>query len=92
MHEGRYQYVKYDRRNGPIKTGTPMYLKDLSTFEVTEMPDGCSLMGYSIMNLKWPWWERAMWFLTGKREKGRWSPIRFFFIQVTGYISASKAS
>lgn len=86
--QGRYRYVRYDRRNGTVKVGSAMFLLDPKTFEVTS--DAGALMpfvGVSLIATKWRWYERLMWRLTGKQELGRWSPVRFFFVQESGFVS-----
>lgn len=87
MNQGRYRYVRYDRRNGDVKVGSAMFLLDLKTFEVTNDAGALTpFIGVSLIATKWLWYERLMWRLTGKQELGRWSPVRFFFVQEQGFI------
>jgi hypothetical protein len=86
MNEGRYRYVRYDRRNGPIVQGTVMYLRDPKTFEV-DLGKSCGpMIGCSLIATKWSLADQIMWHLTGRPELGDYSPVRFFFVQETGWV------
>lgn len=85
MKAGTYRYVKYDRRNGPIKVGTMMFLVDPVTFEVDLGKSGGSPVGVSLIATEWTWWEQMMWRFSGFPELGKWSPIRFLFVQQSNY-------
>jgi hypothetical protein len=79
--EGRYRYVRYDRRNGPIVPGTVLYLKDEEKWEVDLGQSRGPAIGWSIIETRWSLFEAIMWSLRGCPELGEFSPIRFFFMQ-----------
>lgn len=80
------RYVRYDRRNGPIVQGTVMYLRDPKTFDVDLGKSGGPMIGWSLIATKWSLGDRIMWHLTGRPELGKYSPVRFFFVQESGFI------
>ncbi len=86
---GQYTYVKYDRRNGPLKVGECVSLRDEKTFEVVPCDMGKSLSFYGVTLVatkKWALWNQFLWLITGKRQ-GKYSPIRYFFVLTKGAIN-----
>ena len=75
----------YDRRNGPMRPGDLIYLKEATTWEVTTRPTAkTTALGWAIAAINWPWWHRVLWALQWFPERGKWAPIRFCFIQEAG--------
>jgi len=85
---GRYRYVRYDRRNGVVKRFQPMFLLDEKTFEVNINGAIERLLGYALVDTKeWTFGDRLRWYIEGCPEFGEFSPIRFFFVQESGFVS-----
>ena len=83
---GRFRYVKINRwRDRHIKIGQCMFLKDPETWEVTGKSDGVLPIGVALNNHRYHWWEYALWLIT---RMIRFSPVRYVFIQESGYVSA----
>ncbi len=86
MSAGRYRYVKINRwHDKRIKIGQCMFLKNPETWEVTGKSDGVLPVGVALNNHRYHWWEYALWLIT---RMIRFSPVRYVFIQESGYISA----
>jgi hypothetical protein len=85
--QGRYRYVRYDRRNGVVKRFQPMFLLDEKTWEVNINGAIGRLLGYALVDTKeWTFRDRLRWYVEGRPEFGDSSPIRFFFVHESGFI------
>jgi hypothetical protein len=84
--KGCYRYVKINRwHDKRIVVGQVMFLKDPETWEVTGKPVHMLPVGLALNNHRYHWWEYALWLLT---RMIRFSPVRYVFIQESGYVSA----